>query len=381
MLLINLRFISTIDLGNLMYIRFIVILFILSSTHLQAQDAREKFKFAKFNYDKDNYSEALKYLNQAIEEDDQYVSAFYLRAETNYSLEQYYNAILDINRIFKIDNTANTSSSDYYLTRGKSFLALNDYSNARADLEKSLSYSSVNSQSHYFLAKYYLKTKEYREALAEVERALKINGTEPDFHALKAEIKIAFFKPVIGSEEYKDILNEINTAISLDEFNYDYYNIRSNFFKDLGEIDEAIEDYDAMIRLSPKEDDAYTSRGLIKMSQYQYRGAALDFSKSILLNPEMEKNYRYRGLCYNNLNNFRDAYKDFTKSIEMLSVKLNSTAEAHLVKNELGETYVLRGHCLNLMGNNAQACRDFLQAHNLGVKKGLNYYRKYCGIY
>ena len=147
------------------------------------------------------------------------------------------------------------------------------------------------------------------------------------------------------------------------------------------EIDEAIEDYDAMIRLSPKKNDAYTSRGLIKMSQYKYRGAALDFSKSIILNPEIEKNYRYRGLCYNNLNNFRDAYKDFSKSIEMLSVQLNSTAEAHLVKNTLGETYLLRGHCLNLMGNNAQACRDFLQAHNLGVKKGLNYYRKYCGIY
>jgi hypothetical protein len=51
------------------------------------------------------------------------------------------------------------------------------------------------------------------------------------------------------------------------------------------------------------------------------------------------------------------------------------------LKNTLAETYVLRGHCLNLMGNNAQACQDFLMAHNLGIKKGLNYYRKYCGIY
>jgi len=364
-----------------MNIRFIIILFILYASHLHAQDAREKFKFAKFNYDKEKYSEALKYLNQAIEEDDLYVNAFYLRAETNYALGQYYNAILDINRIFKIDNKINSFTSDYYLTRGKSFLAIDDFSNAKTDLEKSLSYSSSNSYTHYFLAKHYLKINEYKEALLEVERALKINATEPDFHALKAEIKIAHFKPVIGSDEYKDILNEINTAIALDEFNYEYYDIRSNFFKDLGEIDEAIEDYDAMIRLSPKKNDAYTSRGLIKMSQYKYRGAALDFSKSIILNPEIEKNYRYRGLCYNNLNNFRDAYKDFSKSIEMLSVQLNSTAEAHLVKNTLGETYLLRGHCLNLMGNNAQACRDFLQAHNLGVKKGLNYYRKYCGIY
>lgn len=375
------QFISIIDLGNLMNIRLILILFILYTSHLQAQDPRENFKFAKFNYDKEKYAEALKFLDLAIDEDDLYVNAYYLRAETNYELGQYYNAILDINRIFKIDNTVNSSTTDYYLTRGKSFLAIDDFSNAKADLEKSISYSSTNSYAYYFLSRHYLNTKQYQEALLEVEKALRINPNEPDFHALKAEIKIAHFQPVIGSNEYKEILAEIDVAIALDELNYEYYNIRSDFYKDLGEVDKALEDYDAMIRLSPKEDNAYTSRGLIKMTQYKYQGAALDFSKSILLDPQIEKNYRYRGLCYNNLNNFRDAYKDFTKSIEMLSVQLNSTAEAHLVKNTLGETYLLRGHCLNLMGNNAQACRDFLQAHNLGVKKGLNYYRKYCGIY
>ena len=364
-----------------MNIRCISLLLILFTTTIQAQDAREKFKFAKFNFDNGKFDEALKYLNQAIDEDVLYVNAFYLRAETNYQIGQFYNAILDINRIFKIDNTVNTSTGDYYLTRGKSFLALDDFSNAKSDLEKAISYDPNNAEAHYFLAKHFLKTKEYSKALEETERALKINANDPDFHALKAEIKIAQFQPVIGSEEYKHILNEINTAISLDDLNFEYYDIRGNFYKNLGEIDKAIEDYDAMIRLSPKEDNAYTNRGLVKMSQYQYRGAALDFSKSILLNPEIEENYRYRGVCYNNLNNLRDAYKDFTTSIEMLSVQLNNTAEAHLVKNTLGETYLLRGHCLNLMGNNAQACRDFLQAHNLGVKKGLNYYRKFCGIY
>jgi len=288
-----------------MIIRFILILFILCTTHLQAQDPRENFKFAKFNYDKGIYKEALKFLDLAIGEDDLYINAFYLRAETNYALEQYYSAILDINEIFKIDNTVNSSTSDYYLTRGKSFLALDDFSNAKADLEKSISYSTTNPFTHYYLAMYYLKTKGYRDALGEIEKALSLNSNEPDFHALKAEIKITYFQPVIGSDEYKEILAEINTAISLDELNFEYYQIRSDFFKKLGEIDKALGDYDAMIRLAPKEENAYTSRGLLKMNKYEYRGAALDFSKSILLNPEIENNYRYRGLCYNNLSNFR----------------------------------------------------------------------------
>lgn len=348
---------------------------------LAQDDPRENFKFAKFSYDKSKYEEALSFLDKAIDQDDEYINAYYLRAETYYALGNYYSAIIDINKIFKIDNSINISTSDYYLTRGKAFLALDDFSNASADLEKSKSYSKSNAYAYYFLAKLRSETRNFTEALQEIDTALRIDHNKAAFHALKAEIKIAHYNPVIGSQTYQDILTDINTAIALDDQNEEYYRIRGEYLKDMGEMEEALKDFDSMIRLSPTEDDAYTNRGLLKMRQYRYQGAALDFTKSILLNPEIESNYRYRGLCYNNLNNLRDAYKDYSKSIELLTLKLNITSEAHLVKNTLAETYILRGHCLNLMGNNAQACRDFLQAHNLGAKKGLNYYRKYCGIY
>ncbi len=81
------------------------------------------------------------------------------------------------------------------------------------------------------------------------------------------------------------------------------------------------------------------------------------------------------------MSRFAEAQKDFTKSIDILTKELERTANKEIVQKNLAETYLLRGHCLNLMGNNANACRDFLAAYNLGVKKGLNYYRKYCGIY
>jgi tetratricopeptide (TPR) repeat protein len=367
---------------NKMKVKILVFLLFLISCSIFAQDdPRENFKFAKFNYDKGKYEEALKFLDKALDEDDQYINAFYLRAETYYELRQYYNAILDINHIFKIDKTINTSTGDYYLTRGKSFLAIDDYSNANNDFLKSKSYSKENPFTYYYTSQLRYETRQHIEALQELDTAINIDPNNPSFHALRAEIKIDHFDPVIGSHGYQDILSDINIAIALDDQNHKYYRIRGEFLKQMGEMEQAMEDFDSMIRLSPKEDNAYTNRGLLKMSQYEYRGAALDFTKSILLNPEMECNYRYRGLCYNNLNNLGDAYKDFSKSIEMLSVKLKDAAEAQQLRNTLGETYILRGHCLNLMGNNAQACRDFLRAHNLGLKKGLNYYRKFCGIY
>ena len=172
---------------NRMKMRFLFFfLFFITHVVLAQDDPRENFKFAKFNYDKERYEEALKFLDKALFTDDQYVNAYYLRAETYYELAQYYNAILDINKIFKIDNTENISTTDYYLTRGKSFLAIDDFSNANADLLKSIASSKTNADAYYYLAKLRYRTRNHSEALQELDTAIMLDQNNPDFHALRA---------------------------------------------------------------------------------------------------------------------------------------------------------------------------------------------------
>ena len=118
-------------------------------------------------------------------------------------------AILDINKIFKIDKSINTSTSDYYLVRGKSFLELDDLSNASADLLKSKTYSRSNASAYYYLAKLRSETRNFSEALLEIDTALLLDHNNASFHALKAEIKIAHYNPVIGSQTYEEILSDI----------------------------------------------------------------------------------------------------------------------------------------------------------------------------
>jgi tetratricopeptide (TPR) repeat protein len=367
--------------NNMVRQSLFLLIAILTSANLSAQDGREKFKFAKFSYDNGKYEDALGYLNQAIELDAAYISAYFLRAETHYALGNYYNAIQDINRIFRIDNTPNASTSDYLLVRGKSFLAIDDFSQAGTDFRRSVAFAKTNAEAHYHLALLSFKTRNNAQALQEIDTALSINHNNPDYYMLRAKVRIAHEKPEFGSEVYQQILADINAAVVLDERNADYRRIRGDFFKSMGQKERAMEDFDAMISLSPKEEVAYTSRGLIKMNQFEYQSAVLDFTRSILINPELEANYRYRGICYNNLNNLREAYKDFSVSIKMLKEGLNTASDPELAKKTLAETYVLRGHCSNLLGNDQQACMDFLAANNLGLRKGWNYYRKYCGIY
>lgn len=358
---------------------FLLLIYLIGK--LPAQDPREYFKFAKFKFDNGDFVESRDYLDKALAEDSLYVNAFYLRAETNYELGNYYNSINDINSIFKIENITSSFSGNHYLTRGKSYLSLEDFSNASDDFEKCKALSKNNAELHYYNARLGKATRSFIQALENLDTAIRINSDNPSYYAFRSEINIAYLRPLRDSRGYYDVLDDINLAIALDPDNYQYYLIRSNFLKSMGKVDDAVADYNKMIELSPLNGKAYTERGVINLHKYEYQNAVMDFTKSILISPNDERNYRYRGLCYNNMDDYSHAYEDFTKSIDLLTVEYPKTKNKSALKKLLAETYLLRGHCLNLMGYNAQACKDFLFAHNLGMRKGLNYYRRYCGNY
>lgn len=363
--------------------RATIVLFLLIylSGDLTAQVPREYFKFAKYKYDNRDFKESKVFLDKALAEDPLYVNALYLRAETNYELGNYYNSINDINRIFKIEKITASFSENYYLTRGKSYLAIKDFSNATADFDKSEELSTNNAEVYYYKAKLGMATRSFIQALENLQAAIRINPENPTYYAFRSEINIVYLKPLRDSRGYYDVLDDINLAIALAPNNYQYYQIRSSFLNSMGNLDDAVEDYNKMIELSPLKDKAYTERGVVNLNNYEYKSAVMDFSKSILISPSDERNYRFRGLCYSNMSNYQDAYEDFSKSIDLLTIKFSNAQDNKKLKNILAETYLLRGNCQNLMGNNTQACRDFITAHNLGIKRGLNYYRKFCGAH
>jgi tetratricopeptide (TPR) repeat protein len=352
---------------------------------LSAQEEQEYFKFAMFKYNNKEYEESLAFLDKALDKDSLYVNAHYLRAEVNYELGRNYSAVSDINNIFELEITPSAYTGKYYLTRGKSFLALDELVKAKNDLQISYALSPNNDELYYYKAKLGLAEKTYESALEDLELAISIRSDNPAYYGLRSEIKIKHLNPVHGSDVYYSILEDLDVAISLTSENYTYYLVRSKFLADMGEVDESIADYDQLVALFPNNEDPYIERGVIKMNDYKYKSASQDFTKSIAINPNSEQSYRYRGLCKHNMNNISGAYKDFSKSIELLTKNYLSsnlsTEKKEKVQRLLAECYVLRGHCLNSMEKNSLACEDFLRAYHLGIKKGLNYYRKYCGKY
>lgn len=119
-----------------------------------------------------------------------------------------------------------------------------------------------------------------------------------------------------------------------------------------GDINGAIADYSAAIRLIPQSESAYYERGRIYNEQKKYLDAINDFTKVIEINP---KNYRalyLRGYTKFLTGNYRGAVDDLNLSIGLYA---NSAL-----------AYWYRAEAKKKLGEKTGACEDWDKAYRLG---------------
>jgi len=359
-------------------ISLFTILFVLAAAIAYPQHTpREQFKFAKFKFDNGEYVEALKYLDKTLDADSTYANAWLLRGEVNYILQNYGEAVKDINKALQYDTEQSSYYSKYLVLKGKSYALMNQLNDAVGVFKKVLTKDPYDASANFELGYVKYLQKENYEALELINKAIKIEPKNGEFYAARANITQKTYRVFPDGELYQKIIDDYNLAIYLDPKNYEFYKLRSDFKKSMGLEKEAMEDYNKMIELNPQRNIAYTKRGILKMQNESYNAAIEDFSASLEIQPQDETSYKYRGLCLHNMRKYYDAYQDFSKSINILNEKLGQS-ENEEVKDQLGDIYLMRGHSLQAMGKGSEACVDFLKALDLGERKGLNYFRKYC---
>ncbi|MGF1636979.1 MAG: tetratricopeptide repeat protein [Cyclobacteriaceae bacterium] len=360
---------------------FVVVLLIGVHAVSAEVSPREYFKFARFKFDKEDFNGAVEFLNKAIELDSKYSNAYLLRAEAFFMQGEFSLTINDINKAFELEEAKTTFFARYYLIRGKSHIELGDKKKGLADIEKCLEISPNHAMAYYERSHLRYGIRNYDGAFQDINKAIELESDEAVFYAGRAALKLNVYNPSANDKIYESIIADFRKAIALDPSNYDFYKQRSEFYRVTGSDMEALADYNAMIEINPQNNDVYRERGLLKMQKQDYRNAFQDFTQSIKLKPSDELSYRYRGMCAHNSRQYNQAISDFSKAIEKLNESILTTEEKDRLQNILAETYLMRGHALQALGNSNEACFDFVKAYDLGVKKGLNYYRKFCGYY
>ncbi|MBF0279318.1 MAG: tetratricopeptide repeat protein [SAR324 cluster bacterium] len=143
---------------------------------------------------------------------------------------------------------------------------------------------------------------------------------------------------------------------------------RGRAYVQLKHFDQALADFDHVIRLQPDNYHAYNERALFYIKKKQYALAEQDFDKALQINQHWAPAYQNRGNLHLLLKRYFPAFKDLSRAIEL--------------KPEIGELYNTRGVLqVILFSNRKAACSDWKSACQRGICQNyeLALKKKDCG--
>jgi tetratricopeptide (TPR) repeat protein len=361
---------------------YYIFLIFLAETAMAQKDPDNLFKKAKMNFEDGKYDEAIYLLNEVVKNDTTDEEAYYYLGRSYLEINSFDSAILNFNLGINAIDILAPSKSDYYLYRGIAHRSDSAFFPAARDFESAKKLNPSDAKIYFEDAILQnIMDKDKKVAIDELGTAIDLDPGFAPYYAKRAELKVMDSKYAYDSHSaLESALGDITYAISLDPPNYEYFRIRSEIYKEIGEPLLAVEDYNEMIKLEPEKIKAYTERGIIRMQNDEYSGAIRDFTSAIIHDPGNEKNFRYRGLCKYNSADYQGAFEDFSSAIKLLTNDEKQSQDQDVLHRVLADTYIKRGVSSYSMGNSFNACTDFRKAYDLGASRALNYYRKYCGF-
>ncbi len=132
----------------------------------------------------------------------------------------------------------------------------------------------------------------------------------------------------------------------------------------IGELKEAIINFDLAIGINPKSASAFSNRGLANDNSGNYENAILDYNKAIKLDPKFITAYVNRGIVYRRLKKLNEAIANFDAAIALDEKK--------------PEAYYFKGLSLLTAGKKDEGCQNLYLALKLGYSLAQSEITKFC---
>lgn len=291
--------------------------------------------------------EAMKYINQYINENPKSSNGYIFRAGLYQNQNKFGQALMDINNAIKHwDKNEDVPKYAPYWWRADIYVDMEMYDKAIADFStayKMIAKSDDLETIHEILyqrAGVYYNMKDYANADADYQLMLKHN--EADQVAM-----IGLVRNMIQREDYQGAINMADKCEKYDDSYSEIYRFRMQAYDKLGKTDQAIDD---AIRYFDKDDDPESSYieeifkkhlsyalakvsamcnkdsermrwKMLKINIYEW---SYDFASAIAEYNKIEKEYGsasmiyyYRSQCYHELGDSNKAIEEITKCIEM----------------------------------------------------------------
>lgn len=189
---------------------------------------------------------------------------------------------------------------------------------------------------------------------AEVHRLVASVASQPPPTAAELSVE-NFFARAYRKRESGDIDGAIDDYDAVLQIDSDYY--KAHYNRGLAHYDNhslslAIKDFSEVIRLNPQYVKAWYNRGLARYDKHEMEAAIADFSEAIRLDPTLAVAYNNRGLARRAINNLAAALEDFGHALRL--------------DPEFVSAYNNRGHVRQMMNDVPGAIADYKRYLDLG---------------
>ncbi|WIH83374.1 tetratricopeptide repeat protein [Brachyspira pilosicoli] len=263
-----------------------------------------------------NYNEAIKYINEAINISSNNIEYYLSRAEVYIKRNMYNNAIDDCIKCLEID-------SNYYKAYhhiAYSYAHISDYYKAIKYFKKTIEINDKYSSAYINLGNVYSIIKEYDKALECFNKALYID--ESNYKIYNNIGNIYYYK-----EDYNSAIYNYKKSLDMNNNMANTYCNLGNAYFNIGEINEAIANYKNAIKLNKKYSNAYSNIGFIYYYGNDYKSCLEYFRKSINYSSKNTLNIFYAlDKLYDNKNIESNIYYHYLDNIINMSInnKYNS---------------------------------------------------------
>jgi len=183
----------------------------------------------------------------------------------------------------------------------------------------------------------------------------------------------------------EEAISDFEMVLKYDpESNIGYF-AKGNIEKDQKRYDEAIKSYTKAIEIYPKDSWSYTNRGNAHYVKGNPKSALADYDRAIELDPKSVKAYTNRGNAHYVKGNLESAVADYSKAIELDpkdAIAYNNRGIAYKIKGDLesaladytksieldpkyAEAYSNRGNAYKIKGDIEKAIVDYTKSIEL----------------
>jgi Tetratricopeptide repeat len=187
-------------------------------------------------------TEAIAFFSREIQIRPRGLFGYYMRSGCLRELGMYRLALNDINIVISLSQN---SSSSYNL-RGRLWQEIQEYDNAIADLNYALKIASPDQYSVVLYARsdVLADMKEYDKSIADASESIQFDQTQAAPYASRG-------RAWAGKKDYAKALADFDKAIEVNPYFVDAYYWRGHTFSTMDQKDKAIADYKKAVHLDP----------------------------------------------------------------------------------------------------------------------------------